>query len=100
VRAEPDEQDWLCEMALVLDAGVVTQINQILCGIPELKAYCNSRWSGILVSVLPPILLSVWQQVVLPLLFYWYGAYLQPHAVQTEASRASFRFSLAGSNEF
>eukprot|EP00884_Botryococcus_braunii_P001498 jgi/Botrbrau1/11349/Bobra.0038s0106.1 len=51
-------------------AGVVTQVNQILCGIPEAKNYCNSRWSGILVSVLPSILLSVWQQVVLPLLFY------------------------------
>lgn len=59
-------------------AGVVTQVNQILCGIPEAKAYCNSQWSAILVSVLPSILLTVWQQVVLPLLFYWY-AFLSRH---------------------
>lgn len=56
---------------LVTRAGVVTQVNQIICGFPEMKVYCDSRWSNFAVSVLPSVLLSVWQQLVLPLLFYW-----------------------------
>jgi hypothetical protein len=59
---------------LHLGTGTVTQLNQVICtgsNTGKFTWYCATNMSKFVVAVAPPILLSLWQQMVLPVLFYW-----------------------------
>ena len=55
-------------------AGAVTQIQSVVCSnsLFSNNPYCRSKsiWKGILSSVLPPLLLTLWQNLCMPQLIY------------------------------
>ena len=55
-------------------SGAVTQIQQVVCQNAAFAGnpYCKSHsiWKGILSSVLPPLLLTLWQNLCMPQLIY------------------------------
>lgn len=66
-----------CAMA----AGAVTQVQSLVCQNAQfaLNPYCKSKsiWKGIMTSVLPPLLLTLWQNLCMPQLVYR-GAQVRP----------------------
>ena len=55
-------------------AGAVTQVQNVVCSNAAFAGnpYCRSRsiWKGIMSSVLPPLLLTLWQNLCMPQLIY------------------------------
>ena len=55
-------------------AGAVTQIQNVVCANAAFAGnpYCRSKsiWKGIMSSVLPPLLLTLWQNLCMPQLIY------------------------------
>ena len=62
-------------------AGAVTQVQSLVCQNAEFATnpYCKSKsiWKGIMTSVLPPLLLTLWQNLCMPQLVYR-GAQVTP----------------------
>ena len=57
-----------------LHAGGVTNVTSTICKRAEFgaSAFCrsDSRWKGVLTSVIPPLLLTLWQNLCMPQLIY------------------------------
>lgn len=65
-----------------IPAGAVTQIQQVVCqnALFANNPYCRSHsiWKGIMSAVLPPLLLTLWQNLCMPQLIYR-GTQVYPH---------------------
>ena len=59
---------------LAMAAGAVTQVQTLVCQNAAFadNPYCKSRsiWKGIMTAVLPPLLLTLWQNMCMPQLVY------------------------------
>ena len=57
-----------------MPAGAVTQVQTLVCQNAAFAGnpYCRSRsiWKGIMTAVLPPLLLTLWQNLCMPQLVY------------------------------
>ena len=64
-------------------AGAVTQVQTLVCQNAAFaeNPYCKSRsiWKGIMTAVLPPLLLTLWQNLCMPQLVYR-GAQVLPQS--------------------
>ena len=61
-------------LLLAMAAGAVTQVQTLVCQNAAFadNPYCKSRsiWKGIMTAVLPPLLLTLWQNLCMPQLVY------------------------------
>ena len=72
----------------------MTQIQQVVCqnALFFNNPYCRSHsiWKGIMSAVLPPLLLTLWQNLCMPQLIYR-GTQVYPHVITTQTCAGACR---------